>query len=320
MRYNKYLFVILLSLLFACEPEVDAIYEAPTIPVVYCLLCEQDSLNNSLILTKTIAGQRDAGKMSKILDSLYFKEAEVWLEYGREPDIQVINLQRTLSYNKEPGFFASPDQIVYHITDTLPPAGSLIKLIVKVPDLPIAFSEIRLLRPPNVVFKQYSKKIRIYYDKSWDISVGRNQWQETTLNIKYVEKFKNETQDTCLITIDKNNSPGFAGKSSGYSITGEMFKNFIVNNIIPDSTVISRKIDLIKLTVYRGDIHFKSYIDWKLFANDYYAISGYSNIENGIGLFASRSYTIRDSLELDYVSLSWMLKDPRLKKLKFHSW
>ncbi|MFC2128377.1 hypothetical protein ACFLRR_00740 [Bacteroidota bacterium] len=146
-QLSKYLFFLLLALLSACEAKIDAIFEAPPIPVVHCVLSSQDSIN-TLILTKTIAGQCDAGKMAKIFDSLYFKEAKVWLEYGQDPDIQVINFQKIYDNNKQPGLFSYPDQIVYQTQEELPVGGTKISLFVKIPDLPLAFSTIELLAPP----------------------------------------------------------------------------------------------------------------------------------------------------------------------------
>ncbi|MFC2118680.1 hypothetical protein ACFLSY_08560 [Bacteroidota bacterium] len=112
----------------------------------------------------------------------------------------------------------------------------------------------------------------------------------------------------------KRNSNG------SFIITGELFKNFIVVNTPVDPTVISRKFGLFKLIIYNSDEYFVSFKTWETRVGDYFSIVDYSNITNGLGLFASRSYAIRDSLKLDHYSVDWLTSDQRLKDLKFSSW
>lgn len=63
-------------------------------------------------------------------------------------------------------------------------------------------------------------------------------------------------------------------------------------------------------------------VNYMKYLNGYndFNIQDFSNIENGLGLLASRSTFTLDSLHFDYQSRQALMKENRLKVLKISPW
>ena len=70
-------------LLTGCNNEVDLLAPHQDIPVVYCILNQNDSVHY-VRLEHSFAGAANAYEMAKEFDSIYYPEANVWLEEYKE--------------------------------------------------------------------------------------------------------------------------------------------------------------------------------------------------------------------------------------------
>ena len=104
-----------LLLLVSCETEFSTIAEYKDITVVYGLLDSKDS-NQYIKINKAFLTENDVLTYAADPDSnQYLNKLEVkieeWSENGNK--IQTFELDTTTVYNKEPGLFYYPDQILY---------------------------------------------------------------------------------------------------------------------------------------------------------------------------------------------------------------
>lgn len=163
--------VLVLFLIFNnyCETEIIHDYKHESEPVVYCLINPYDSVHY-LKLTRTFSGGNDARKIAKIADSLYYKNANVYLEIwsGKGWAYYRSQFEKITDIKKESGYFNSSDNVVYKLVDDIREnfGRQNIKLNLTI-DIPsenkIASAVINIYRPiriikPKVIFFSY------YYD------------------------------------------------------------------------------------------------------------------------------------------------------------
>lgn len=328
MKKNIYCLFIFIGLLFACETEVDMGSDHQSLPVVYCLFTRQEKVHQ-VVLTKTFMGNKPSRQMGGILDSLFFKEALVYFEFPMRDDTSRIYLQKKMLYDKEPGFFPYPDHIVYQTSESIPKKAYKIELYIDIPGLPTVFSTINSSKINNesLTFPHANGvTIEISEDSPWYIGFGRGygtMWSvylEAVIEIDIIEEDADLVQKIKKIRFIKKR---YSGRYSDHespkeiSITTERLLHEIWSGIDINPKVVRRKFGTFKLTLYQGDQHYEKYMNYSEAINDYIINPNYSNIINGMGLFASRKYFIRDSLTFKSYSIRELIKDHRLQQLKF---
>ncbi|MFC2118072.1 hypothetical protein ACFLSY_05480, partial [Bacteroidota bacterium] len=186
-----------MALLFACEEHIDMGSDHQPIPVVYCLFARQDSVHQ-VILTKTFCGNKDPLKMAKILDSLFFQDAEVYFEYDWDETKQRVYLEKKLLHDKKPGTFSNPDHIIYQTNETIPDIWK-IELFVEIPGLPLVSAKIIVLSVGDelLVYPKYNgQTISITEELPWKIELSEdwawNYYRETKIKINIIEKIADE--------------------------------------------------------------------------------------------------------------------------------
>ena len=102
-------------------------------------------------------------------------------------------------------------------------------------------------------------------------------------------------------------------------ITYEEFIREVLLQIPRDDMVKQTFLGYISITVLGGDANM---VQYKKYLNGYtdFNIQVFSNIENGIGLVASRTSFVRDSLRFDYTTRQTLIKENRLRVLKISKW
>jgi hypothetical protein len=108
-------------LLSSCSTDLDVLAPYKDIPSVYGILNQNDSIH-FIRISKAFLGRQDASVMAQVPDSsLYPTDAlEVRIiEYDdKSNQKRTFTLKDTIINNKEPGYFYSPNQLVYYfITD-----------------------------------------------------------------------------------------------------------------------------------------------------------------------------------------------------------
>ena len=143
-------FTILLSLFFSCSTDFDVNAEWKDITVVYCLLNQNDSAHYVKV-NKAFLGEQDAYIMAQISDSFNYENINVSLEqWNNDNRIKIIPLEKTTEIVKQPGIFATDNNIIYKTTGSIF-ADSEYKLIIDIPGKEPVTSTTKLIARFNVL-------------------------------------------------------------------------------------------------------------------------------------------------------------------------
>ena len=131
-------------LLYSCNKDVEVIDEGKVTPVVYGVIDipvdewfgYKLKTPQYISLTKSFIGKRDAYKMAKMPDSLYFKNAIVSLEYcSLGTVLSTTYLEECSNIPKDNGVFSTVKNIVYQtVPHIIPKNIDSVRLIVELPD------------------------------------------------------------------------------------------------------------------------------------------------------------------------------------------
>lgn len=105
----------LTAILFnSCETDFDVTAEWKDITVVYGLISQNDTIHY-IKVNKAFLGQGNALAYAQEADSSsYLGQIDVWLvEKSNNQELRRFKLDTTVVYNKEPGIFYAPEQVVY---------------------------------------------------------------------------------------------------------------------------------------------------------------------------------------------------------------
>lgn len=292
-----YIVILFLFLFYSCSTEFDVNADWEDITIVYCLLNIEDSIHYVKV-NKAFLGEENAYITAQISDSLYYSELTVALEEWQEGANQpynIIDLVYNDEMDKEPGLFAHVPNILYTTTHELNPVYEY-KLNITVPDKDRSVSattelldELKVSKP--TLYPQEKVSLADTYTAKWE-STENARIYELTLRFHYLEVIAGDTSEYFLDyglpsrTSDKLNG----GQKMEIEISGGMFMSFLASNILVDENVrrLAHKKAMDFMFVI-GDDDLNTYIEVSQPSTGIVQDKPtFSNINNGIGLFASR--------------------------------
>ncbi len=334
---------ILLLLLCSCEAEFHPNIAAKATPLVYGIISPQDSLY-SIRLTKTFNGAGNAYDFAKIPDSIYFKDARVFLE-TRTPGgqrVEQVEMEETLIEDRVPGMFASTPNKIFqtdvskiHLRQDYFAANGQpynLNLYVKAvipgyPDTVTAFSRLRTI--PKLIEPRYIfQKVYFYTeDPFWMQWMDTNDenYFEILVRMRYTEFLYDDQRDKVAewvltgINANMTSFPGGDRKVYSYYFRPENFYAKLSTVIDKDPEVearVCRKVDFIVLSSNRELEYYRSVY---AISDDYHG-AGYTNISNGFGLFTTYSSAGVYGLILGQQELDSLANGKYTRGLKFKNW
>ncbi|MCF8217724.1 MAG: hypothetical protein K9I29_01750 [Bacteroidales bacterium] len=332
LRFDKFLIgifsLMLISGFWSCETDVDLNDEWQDIPVVYGLLSQNDQVHY-IRINRAFLGEGDAMKMASELDSIIYdpKNLDVRLiEMNGDNPVRSIPLDTTLVTNVDSGVFHYPEQIVYR---TQPNSVELStnytyhleiynkkydKYIESETELIHDFSIKRPLAgqtmvnytspfPTDVIWRTaengrlHQLSIRIYYTNYFD----SGNTERKTLNWNFPSK---EASDLG------------GGEEQKTQIRGQQFYVFLKNSI-PERSDVERTLDSVRYIVSVANDNFNIYMKVNEPSNSIIQERPeFSNVSNGIGLFASR-YSEHRTLLLNSDSQDSLVDGHHTRHLNF---
>ena len=308
--------VLIIFIITACETSIDIIKEGPSQPVVYCILNKDDSIHY-VRLEKSFSGAKNALNMAKIADSIYYKSANVRLDFYSEGfKYHSIILEPSTEIIKDKGIFSSNYHVVYKTTERLP--GTDISLIVEIPDLKdIVYANTKMINKSRFINpRMYMTQIGLFYEQPFEIEfIGGGPYNELGIQVYYTDN-KNGIIENKMVEIIKTatlkpNSSGF-----NYLLREENFLRPLSRAINTDSSVILRKLKQIDLVAYSADQEFLYFKELFQTTNDLNHLP-YSNIVNGYGLLTNRSTAYKTGFTLTRRSLDSLANGRYTRQLKF---
>jgi hypothetical protein len=317
------LLLIAAILLQGCTEKVE-IQDQPfeSQPVVYGIIDPNDTVHY-IRLERMFSGMQAPAITAAEADSLFFHEAGVTVEFfpsygGGEPSL--VEAEKVVTEGKDPGYFSSSRQELYRFEKVLTNKGSNIystaRLTVTVPGLPDATATCKIVSRPSIwspnVMQMY---LFIWHDRPIQVQWSGGSWNEVDISFEIKEMYA-DSVSTKTISFQKVNDVHINGKYYEVKIPWELLVNEIVRKFKPNPSIIRRYFGLVRIIIHTGLADYANYIQFLGGINDFNE-NPYSNIENGFGLFCSRSSVYVRPLELDQDSRFELAADPMLSQLGF---
>ncbi len=336
--------ITLLAILFcSCEVEFNPNIATKSTPLVYGIINPADSLY-SIRLTKTYNGAGNAYDFARIPDSIYFKDARVYLETrdASGKKIESVELDETVIDDRVPGIFATTPNRVFQTDVTKihlrpeyfasigQPYNVQLSVRAVIPgyaDQVTAWSHLRTI--PKLIQPQYLfQKVYFYTEEpfwmQWS-DTNSESYFEIVVRMHYTDFLYDDqremTAEWVLTGIVANmvSFPGGERKVYSYYFRPENFFAKIRSVIKEDSEVearVCRKLDFIVLSSNREMEYYRSVY---AISDDYHG-AGYTNIKNGFGLFTTNSSVGVFGLALGQQDLDSLAKGKYTSKLKFKNY
>ncbi len=335
--------LLILSLVYSCKSDFyPNITSAPT-PLVYGIISPQDSLYN-IRLTKTFIGAGNAYDFSLIPDSIYYRNAQVFLETRNMEGslIERVQLTEQTIEDRLPGIFAtSPNRIFQtdaskihlrpeYFSSTVQPYDLNLHLEVIIPGNNDTVRSVTHLRTvPKLTEPRYTfMKVYFYGEQpfwmEWIDSNSESMFQ-ILVKMHYTDFLYDEEREMIaewvLTGIEANMTsfPGGDHKVYSYYFRPENFYSQVRSAIKTDAEVearVCKKLDFIVLSSNREMEYYQSVFE---ISDDYHGTS-YTNIKNGFGLFTTYSSTGIYGLTLGQIELDSLATGKYTRHLKFKNY
>jgi len=320
---KKFLFVSLafILLITACKNDLELNAEWKDITVVYGLLDQRDTIQY-LKINKAYLGEGNALLMAQIPDSsTYYNNLDVKIEEWNNQTLKrTISFDTTTIYNKESGTFYFPNQVIYKskekldlfnnenieyrlaITNKL--TGKIIAAKTKLISTFYVSKPFRNPVTPTIGFSS-SNPAEIIFNPA-----NNGKYYQVYFRFNYSEQDKNTmivTNKYCDLFVNEVVYDNIA-KEIKLSYVGENLYAMLKSKI-PYNPNMIRKIkdgEEIELIIYVANDDFYTYMQAvKPSTGITQDKPEFTNIENGIGIFASRYY----------IKLGYNLSNPSLDSL-----
>jgi hypothetical protein len=319
------LIILIGSLATGCKEDPDIQMDGfHAKPVVYAVFETFDSIHY-IKLGRFFSGYGDPSITAGIKDSVCLNQVDLKVvlsdRLGAYIDVPV---ERMLISDKKPGLFNSNDYEVYLFKKKLVLGQApdyylpfeTVSIQVQVPGLIVAEAVTSIL-PPPIIWSPSSAQQFIYLVPG---NPMRILWSGSAYNEIHVSfKVYQEYPDYTVI------KPFYFKKTTEVHFNGKYYENLIPYELVVETLLDSLKVrpnlyrtyfGSFRIEIISGNDDFSKFTKQIDGINDF-AIKGFNNISNGIGLLASKCMIIRDSLSLDLASRLTFASEPRLKKFKF---
>ena len=353
---------IIILCFFSCETEIDVSVDSTAIPVVYGLVelpvfafrtgrYELPQIDPCYIkLGKSYSGSQKPYLTAKIIDSLYFKDANVKFEYYCMGNIiSETLLEKTTSIIKNPGIFSDDLNILYKTTPHLVPARmDTVRLVIELADGKMITSAVPKRASP-VLFSpswkyQIGREISLYEEDPFEIIwYDFGGYYELDWKVNYTDYYHSGTQTQKSVnyrrSIVSERKVEFNylnwieiydwESHRWYNVTNgskkltmiyhpENFYSFIKMNIEADSSIQYRRFNNIEFRIYNAE---KVYDEYKKFGETRMDLNqNFTNINNGIGIFSCISSRVKSDIQLKKQSLDSLARGQYTRHLKFVSY
>lgn len=338
---NKFIVALIISFLLlttACSTEFDIASDWKEITIVYGLLNSGETSQYIRINKAFLSENTSALEIAPISDSLYHNPpAQVVLKgFDTQNNLkQTINMARINATDvgivKDDGLFASNPYYLY-TTNTALNAAYKYKIEITTPENNIITAETEVIadfdaiRPdPNFDVSLLSENYTLRWSPSDEVGI-----YDMDLYVRFDEQrlspsgnivtepktikwnvFSNLTRETAIETGKVN-----------YNLNIDAFFSFLNQNLSNVDSVEYRFFKGLDFVIHAGSNDLKTYNDvtyaqFGITASQ--ILLEYTNIEGGLGLFASRYSKHINNVKLTNQSLDLLACDPRTKALKFAS-
>ena len=331
------------SLIASCSTEFEPHLPSDPTPLVYGLINPDDSLYQ-IRLTRSYIGPGNAYNYAKIPDSIYYDNAQVFFETQRPngSTIERIELLPVEINAREEGIFASSPNIVYQTDFQSIDLRSQVTGNNDIDPEVYLFVEVQIPGNDNLVesVSQLKGKPRIinprgnfqkvyFYGELPFYMEWTHTNPDTYFEIKVVMRYREILEegereaevDWVLKGIEANEMtfPGGSRTIYTYYFRADNFYSQVRAAIPVDPAVKGRAMRNLDFIILTSDGSVKEYHQISSIADDYNGAS-YSNIINGLGLFATYNEIGVYDQKLGQRELDSLAKSRYTRHLNFNPW
>jgi len=321
------LFLVLIgTLILSCKKSIVVNAGWKDITIVYGILNQSDTLHY-IKVTKAFLGPGNELGYAQIYDSSNYKyNLLVSLnEYSGTSLINTVALRDTMITNKDSGLFYFPVQKLYYTRAKLNDTGYYkLNILDTVTNKTIEsqtslVSDFKLEKPivlPGVIFIPGKAS-----DVQWISAAGGKRYQ-LTIRIHYSEFRKGDSVKTFhsldwIPFKEVKSLTDKGGQVMVYYLQGNEFYIFLSMNLIADPDIV-RSLGLCDYIFLVGSADLDNYMMVSQESNTIIQYKPpFSNIDNGIGLFASRHLVPFDSLQFADITKDSLKTNHYTKNLGF---
>ncbi len=333
MKRTGIIILLISFLIGACE--TDPVFYMPgrPVPIIYAIFDDHDTTHRILV-TKSFGAEKSPAEFGFMHDSLYWKniEVEVRLKEHFTRKWIVINAERVHANNKDSGLFLYPEQEYFEfhrvILDT--PAHPLlaktygidsISVRVSIPGYEDAGCQIKRIDSLDIVTPLYYQTY-LYLTPSTPllfIWAQGHPWSEFDATFEIIEELESGYRSKWVHIQNSQTNESFFNRYRQINITYDEFIREVLLQIEDDPAVIRRYLGIVNMKVVGGDAPMVEYMK---FLNGYtdYNSQGYTNITNGLGIMATTTLFIKDSMSFDYETRKGLINENKLRKLRISQW
>lgn len=334
------LILLLFVCLFGCESDFDVNADWKEIGVAYMILDHHDSVHYLKLNRAFVNTEGNANEIAQIEDSLYFNDENmrVTLIAGKNAGKQSTELYRARVEDKDDGAFAGPGQYLYRTPDNyqVDVTKSYTLEIENTRTKYKMTSEIRIAKngtinwpftgTERVGFASCNRErteLVNYIDKTMEISSARDvKFYDFDIVFHYREIDEKSPGDSVQKELNWPVGRSLSASSTGgntpikYKVTGESFFDYLALKLEPKEGV-KRIAGNIDFEFRGGGQALFDYINVNTPSiGIVQKIPEYTNIENGLGVFSSRSLQV-ESLPLDQCTLAQLATGEKTGDLGF---
>ena len=305
MKKLPILFLTLLSVILfnRCSNDVDINASYQDIVVVYGLLDPNED-TTFLKINKAFLGPENALIMAKVQDSSEFTEKLVVKIWADDNPSEVFRFDTITVANKDTGVFYNPYQVLYYSTFApIPNTKYQLQIFYKDLEITAETNTIENFQTADISKPGFAKAIGFDYDLINPVIWNRKDQApryDVIIRFNYKEVWEGVT-DTVYRFIDwhKATKKAISGDDVESYYNGSSFFNALdmyvpYENTAQEDKVVHRYTGLVEFIVQPGGISLNTYMEVNEPSSSIVQDRPqYSNINNGIGIFSSRTSAVK---------------------------
>jgi len=324
VNLKSYFFLLIIIILCSCETDFDITDSYKDTMVVYGLLDPTQDIQ-SIRINKSYLGREDAETMGENYDSIQYPvgDLEVSIYIDEDTSNRFYFTADTIEKNDN-GSFATDNNIVYMLYDSdnlfVDSSATYNLLIFNKKNNERITSSTSLITEFEIIKSDISGPFR-FYDPTpapgvtnfpfkqirWTSAIYDGSYSDLTYQIDLQINYVEDNKDTLSVLWKQAPIISQPENDGEINLEGQQFFNFLSNNISQDPSKIRHFLS-IDLIISIGSPELTKYININQPSS---GISQerleYTNINNGIGIFSSRSTRVLRFFNLDRCSLDHLL-------------
>lgn len=318
MKYFIFLIPVIISL--SCETEIDIVHESNSVPIIYCILNQDDTIQSLKLSRSYLSGNAQNPPLSQ--DSLLIKgEVNLTIETVENSQVTAVDKLKPYLVEKDSGFFPNDSQLIYKGFFKIKENTSY-RLIVEIKEWDyLAYSSFLSLGDFKLIDPSYpeAREIHMLDDHNpvihWTKSQNASVYQ-VGCRIHYQEirsdRRENRSMVILFTTVFYRDDPG---GFYTYLVNSNQFYKRLSDSMPADPDLLRQLTD-VDVFVLAGSESLGFYLSAQLM-QDPFQFYDYKNLINGQGVFGSCKTKEMKGFEFDDQSLDSLAYGSLTNQLNF---